>query len=317
MEENKDYDVQSSDISVKRSRQSLIKDFAAGAGIGVAFIIPGFSGGSVAAILGIYEKLINAIADIFRHTKKSIVTLLPIALGLLFGAVAFLFPIEFCLNRFPLPTVSVFVGLAIGGLPSIFNKVKGKISASEIASLCVALIAAAVLSFIPVGSDVDLFNLNFGGYLLLFAVGVIGSSALVIPGISGSMLLLILGYYNPIVSLVTNHLFRFKDVGRCILVLGSCALGIAVGFFLISIIIKHLLGRYPRPTYYAIIGFIVGSIPTVYVSTMKSAGMLTESLNVISVPTSPLHYAVCIFLLIMGVGASYSFASLVGKKTNE
>ena len=314
MEENKEYDVQNSPSSVKNRAGSFLKDVAAGACIGVAFIIPGFSGGSVAAILGIYEKMINAIANIFKEMKKSILTLLPIGIGLVLGAMALLFPLEFMLEKFPLPTVSLFVGLAIGGLPTVCEKVKGKPLGADIASLLVALIFAAMLSFIPVGSDVQLFGIGFGGYVLLFLVGGVGSCALVVPGISGSMLLLILGYYNPIVNLVTQHLLKFEDLGQCVLLLGSCGLGIAVGFLLISISMKHLLEKHPRKTYFAIIGFIIGSLPTVYVSTMKSAGMLSEKLAIISIPNSPAHYALCLFALIMGVCASYNFALLFGKR---
>lgn len=314
MEENKEHGMQNGDISVQKRSFGFIRDLIAGACIGVAFIIPGFSGGSIAAILGIYEKLIGAIANVFREMKKSIITLLPIGIGLVLGAMALLFPLEFMLERFPLPTVSIFVGLAIGGLPLVFDKVKGRAHGADIASLVIALVLAAMLSFMPVGADVDLFGIGFGGYVLLFLVGVVGSCALVVPGISGSMLLLILGYYNPIVNLVTDHLLKFNNLGKCILVLGSCGFGIVVGFLLISILMRHLLTKHPRQTYFAIIGFIVGSLPTVYVSTMKSAGMLSASLDVISVPTSPIHYAICVFLVIMGVGASYSFATFFGDK---
>lgn len=314
MEENKEHGMQSTDISVEKRSRSFLKDFAAGACIGVAFIIPGFSGGSIAAILGIYEKLIEAIANIFKEMKKSIVTLLPIGIGLVFGAAALLFPLEFLLERFPLPTVSVFVGLAVGGLPTILDKVKGKPQWWEITSLSVALVFAAMLSFIPVGADVDLFSIGFGGYILLFLAGLVASCALVVPGISGSMLLLILGYYNSIVNLITDYFLRFQNVGKCILVLGSCGLGIACGFIIISILMKNLLKRFPRQTYYAIIGFILGSLPTVYVSTMKSSGMLTASLELVHAPASAAHYVVCAFLVIMGVCASYNFAVILGKK---
>ena len=316
MEENKELGVSKTACEKKKPTRGFLRDVLSGSGIGGAFIIPGVSGGSVAAILGIYEKMINAIANIFKETKKSIMTLLPIFIGLVLGALALLFPLEFLLERYPLPTVSIFVGLAIGGLPTITDKVKGKITSEDIISLSTALIVAALLCFLPVGSDVDLFNIGFGGYILLFIVGLIGSCALVVPGISGSMLLLILGYYNPIVNLVTDHLLRFEDLTKCILVLGSCGLGIVVGFMLISIVMKHLLAKHPRLTYFAIIGFIIGSLPTVYVSTMKSAGMLTQSLGVISLPTSPMYYAICVFLVIMGVCASYNFANAVKNKVD-
>ena len=313
MEENKDRDLHNTEKSVEKCSRGFLHDFVAGICIGIAFIIPGFSGGSVAAILGVYEKLVNAIANIFKEMKKSIVTLLPIGLGLVSGVLALIYPIGFLIEKFPLPTVSLFVGLAIGGIPSLGSKVNGRVKAQNVLAISLPFVLATLLCFIPVGSDVDLFNLHVGGYALLFLVGILGSCALVVPGISGSMLLLILGYYNPIVRLVTDHLFKLQDIGASILVLGACGVGVAVGFFLISVLMKEMLKRYPRGTYFAIIGFIIGSVPTVYVSTMKSAGMLTSSLKIVAMPTSPWHYVISALMLAGGIVAAYSFSVLAAK----
>lgn len=255
----------------------FVFDIIRGVAIGVAFIIPGFSGGSVAAILGIYEKLIGAIADIFKSFKKSVLTLAPIAIGMVVGIVSLLFPLGWALDAYPIPTVCIFVGLAIGGLPSVTDKLHGKFKITNIPAFLIPLALAFGLSFIPVSSDVDLFNLNFGGYVLLFLIGVLGSAALVIPGISGSMLLLIFGYYNPIVKLMTEHLLKGENVGAALSVLCTCGAGIVVGFFLISMIMKLLFSRCPRGTYFAILGFILGSIPSVFASAAKESGRsLTE-----------------------------------------
>ncbi len=282
--------------------KEFLLDIIRGIGIGVAFIIPGFSGGSVAAILGIYERLISAIADIFKDFKNSIKTLFPIGLGMIIGIVSLLYPLGWALASYPLPTVSLFVGLAIGGMPSITDKVRGEriIFKNLIASFIPLLIVLSI-SFLPIGAEKNLFDLSFGGYVLLFLIGILGSSALVIPGISGSMLLLILGYYNPIVNLATQHLFLGKDVGISILVLGITAAGIAIGFIAISVIMKFLFKKCPRGTYFAIIGFIVGSIPTIYISTAKEAGMTLSTL-----PASPLHWIFCVLLLAIGFALSYA-----------
>jgi putative membrane protein len=161
-----------------------------------------------------------------------------------------------------------------------------------------------------VGNEVNLLEINFGGYILLVIIGLVGSSALVVPGISGSMLLLILGYYNPLVKLITDHLLKGKDFGRAIAVLGCTAFGIVVGFFIISIIMKWLLKNCPRGTYFAILGFIIGSIPTVYISTAKESGITFSTL-----PTSVWHWAACILLLAIGVALSFSLV-LYSKKKN-
>ena len=291
------------------SSKDFLLDILRGIAIGVAFIIPGFSGGSVAAILGIYEKLVGAIADIFKDFKKSVITLIPIAIGMVSGIVALLFPLGWALEAFPLPTVCLFVGLAIGGMPSITEKIKGKPTAKNITALLIPLIIAAALVFLPIGQDVNLLNLSFGGYVLLFLIGLLGSTALVVPGISGSMLLLILGYYNPIVHMITDNLLKGKNLTSSLLVLISCGLGILVGFILISHIMKFLLRNYPRGTYFAIVGFILGSIPTIYASTAKEAGMTFSTL-----PSSPLHWIACALLLALGIFLSYALVRFSRKK---
>lgn len=295
----------------KNSRLAeLLTDILRGVAIGVAFIIPGFSGGSVAAILGIYEKLVGAIADIFRSFRKSVAILLPIALGMIIGIGALLFPLGWALTKFPIPTVCLFVGLALGGLPSVSEKVPGKPTPKNLVALLIPLAVAASLSFLPTAGDVDLFSLNAGGYLLLVLIGVVGSCALVVPGISGSMLLLIFGYYNPLIHLVTDHLLHGQNVGVAIAVLGCTGIGILIGFFCISLLMKICLKRYPCGTYFAIIGFILGSVPTVFVSTAKDAGLTLTTL-----PASPWYWIASVLLLAVGIFAAYSFVRFARKKS--
>lgn len=279
----------------------FLTDVLRGVAIGAAFIIPGFSGGSVAAILGVYEKIVGAIADIFRTFKKSFLTLLPVALGMIVGAGALLFPLGWAIGNYPIPTVSLFAGLALGGLPSVTEKIKGKPSAKNVAVLVVPLLFSASLSFLPLAGDVDLFSLDFGGYLLLVAVGAVGAAALVVPGISGSMLLLIFGYYNPLLQLITNYLLKGDRLGACFAVLVCVCAGLVVGFVGISAVMKHLLKKFPRATYFAILGFILGSLPTVFVSSAKEAGLTLSAL-----PASPWYWIVSVLLLAAGAAASYS-----------
>ncbi len=292
---------------------SFLTDIARGAAIGVAFIIPGFSGGSVAAILGIYEKLVGAIADIFKTFKKSFFTLLPIAIGMLLGVAALIFPIQWGLRHYPIPTVTLFVGLALGGLPSIAEKVKGKPSPWQIVAGVLALGVAAALSFLPLAGEVDLFALEWWGYLLLIVIGIVGSCALVVPGISGSMLLLIFGYYNPIVDMLLNHLLRGDQIGICLAVFACLGVGIVVGFFAISLLMKFLLKKFPKATYFAIIGFIVGSVPAVYASTIRES---SEALSVLY--SSPLYWiaAVCLFAIGLGLSLLLVVYAKKSKKQN-
>lgn len=294
---------------------SFFYDVLRGIGIGVAFIIPGFSGGSVAAILGVYERLVGAIADIFKHFKKSIVTLLPILLGMLAGIAALILPIQWGLRHYPIPTVTLFVGLAIGGIPSVGEKLKGtKITWQYALAFLLPLLAAASLCFLPLAGDVKLFELNVGGYFLLILIGVVGSCALVVPGISGSMLLLIFGYYNPVVELITVHLLHGQNVGTCFAVLACLAVGLVAGFFAISVLMKTLLKKCPKGTFFSILGFIIGSIPAVYVSTVRETSSFETVSTLTALYSSPWYWVVAVLFLILGFALSFGFWRYSKKK---
>ena len=286
---------------------SFLYDILRGVAIGVAFIIPGFSGGSVAAILGVYERLVNAVADIFKHFKKSIRTLLPVLIGMIIGAAALILPIQWGLHRYPVPTVTLFVGLALGGIPSVGEKLKGaKFNWKYALALFVPLIASAALCFLPLAGDVDLLNLNVGGYVLLFVIGVVGSCALVVPGISGSMLLLIFGYYNPVVELITQNLLRGVNVGVSLGALSCLAVGLVAGFFAISVLMKLLLKKWPHGTYFSILGFIIGSIPAVYVSTIREAKTFEAAPKLTALYSSPWYWVAAVLFLLLGIALSFT-----------
>ena len=294
----------------KGALRAFLTDLLCGYAMGLAFIIPGFSGGSIAAIVGIYEKLINAVTGLFKSFVKNLLILLPIGTGLVLGALSLMLPIQWGLENFPIPTVCLFVGLTVGGIPSLSKNLEGRIKPTNLIAFAIPAIVACGLCFLPINADVDLIGMAPSGYLLLFFVGILGSSALVIPGISGSMILLILGYYNSIISVLTQHLLKGSDVSTSILVLGTVALGIAVGFFLISFIMKYLITNYKRGTYFAITGFIVGSLPTVFVSTYKESGMT-------ALPSDLLYWLICAVLFIIGISASLALVVFAKKKAKE
>lgn len=286
-------------------KKGYAKEFLAGtirgAAMGIAFIIPGFSGGTVAAILGVYEQIINAVTGLFRHFRSSMRVLLPIALGMALGMGALMFPIQWGLANYPLPTVSLFVGLALGGLPPLKSRA-GKLTLGRIFSFLAALAAAAALVFLPRSAHAEgfLYRLDFVGYLLLFLVGALASCALVIPGISGSMLLLIFGYYSPLVSLLTG-LLRGQEIALGLLVAAVFAAGLAAGFFLISYLMKALLAHFPNGTYAAVLGFILGSVAAVYAPLLNgriSAGAMIAA----------------VLFLLAGAMASAAFVRLAGRR---
>ncbi len=287
-------------VKLTNRLRSFLLDVLRGCVIGAGFIIPGFSGGSIAALLGIYEKIVSATADVFKNFKNTVITLLPIAIGMGIGAVALLYPLGFFIERFPIPTVSLFVGLTIGGLSPLTEKVKGKIRFTNIIAFIIPLASATLLSLLPIGEDVALYGIGFGGYALLILIGILAAASIVIPGISGSMLLLIFGYYIPLKNVITENLLKFKNLGESVLILGFTCVGLALGVILISKLMKLCFTKCQRGTYIAILGFILGSIPTIFASVAKDAGYTWTSL-----PTSPWVWIFSTVLLAVGFLGAY------------
>lgn len=238
-----------------------IKLFLKGLIIGCASILPGISGGTMALTLGIYEKLIEIAGNIFKNFKKNVLFLLPIAVGALAGIFLLSTFINVGLEKYPEITTLFFVGLMIGGIPSLLTKVKK--SSFNFKNITISLISfAVVILFIltkEVSNEVSFASMNLTGYITLIFIGMLASATLVIPGISGSLVLMLIGYYKPIVNTISS-LAKLNNIGSNLLILIPFAIGIVAGIVIISRIIGYLLKKYPTPTYYAIYGIIFASI---------------------------------------------------------
>lgn len=290
---------------IKMKVKQFFKHFGIGAAIGVSIITPGVSGGTVAVLFGVYDKIINAVSNLRREFKSSILFLLPILFGAVCGLAALYFPLSYALDHAPLPTVLLFTGLMIGSFPKIFKDAyKNGIKKLDSIAIIIPLAVVIGICFIPGLGAVDLTaSMPVYSYFLLILVGALASCALVIPGISGSMLLLIIGYYNPIIDAIHALLSSF---GHSILVLALFAAGILIGFFSIAKLMKFLLTRFPRATYWAIIGFIVGSFP---------APFITFGANFPEAPPiDSIQIAAGAILCIAGIIAAYSLCSLADSR---
>ena len=240
--------------------KKFFKNFAMGAGIGVAMIIPGVSGGTIAVLFNVYEKLIGAISDLRKDFKNSFFFLLPIALGALCGIAALYFPLKYAIQYAPVPTILLFAGLMTGSLPKLFKDTrKNGFKPTDFIALILPLALVVGICFIPALGQADLSaDMPVWGYFVLIAIGALASCALVVPGVSGSLLLLIFGYYQPILDVISQI---FSDFPHSLLVLALFAAGLIAGFFSIAKLMKLLLKKFPRATGWAIMGFVLGSIP--------------------------------------------------------
>ena len=208
--------------------------------MGIANIIPGVSGGTLALILGIYEDFIGAISHFFSNFKKNICFLAPIAIGILLAIASLSRVIDYSYKHYPIPTSLFFVGLVIGGIPMLYSKVKGKKEVKQASSYLIFLLTFALVIFMACSSlifgeglKVSLSNMGFVNYLLLFLVGVIAAATMVIPGVSGSLVLMLLGYYYPVIAVI-KEFTSLKNIGSNILILGVFGIGVLLSLDLIS-----------------------------------------------------------------------------------
>ena len=254
--------------------------FIKGVVLGVAFVIPGVSGGTLAVLMGIYEELIEAASNFYKSIadfKKYFMYLLPIGLGVVFSVAVFAKLIKFGLDKAPIITILIFLGMIIGGIPALVRNVKGtKINLKDMTLMLVGLIIViSMLIFHKSNSNVVLTNMSIGGYITLFLVGAIAAVTMVVPGISGSFTLMLIGYYEPILNLV-NDITSFKNLGPNLILIFTFMLGVFIGIIFISKIIEWCLKHYKRETYYAIIGFVLSSIISVIYEVSKFPFNLTH-----------------------------------------
>lgn len=229
--------------------------------IGVANIIPGVSGGTLMITLGLYEEVINTISHFFKNFKKNLKFIIPLAIGMVLAILLLSKLISLCLDKYPFPTTLFFVGLILGGLPLLWNRAKAARGKWSNWLVCgITFLIVLTFAFLKSGDlVVDLNNLSITGYITLFIIGIISAATMVIPGISGSFVLMLLGYYEPIVNTIKD-LTNFDLLGHNLLILIPFGLGIVIGIVLIARLIEYLLKRYPIKTYYGVLGFVIASL---------------------------------------------------------
>ena len=269
--------------------------------MGIANIIPGVSGGTLALILGIYEDFIGAISHFFSNLKKNICFLIPIAIGMLLAIASLSRVIDYSYKHFPIPTSLFFVGLVLGGIPMLVGKVRGKKEVKQASSyvifaltfLLVMVMACSDFIF-GEGLKVSFANMGLVQYLLLFIVGVVAAATMVIPGVSGSLVLMLLGYYYPVLTVI-KECTKLQNLGSNIIILGVFGVGVLLGIVLISKLIEFLFQKYETKTYFGVLGFIVASILAIPISTLLS----------IKVTFSVIQILIGIVFLVIGSIISY------------
>ena len=245
-----------------------LKNFFKGIAIGIATLVPGVSGGTMAIIFGVYDDLIHSIGCFFEDWKKHIILLFQIGLGGLTGILLFSKLLESAINSYPFVMSFLFIGIICGGLPVLYKKsTVEKRSKVDILFAIIGLIIVWIMSSEPAVTTALMTSRNFMSVVFLFIAGIIIAIALILPGISASFMLLTLGLYSVTLSAINN---------RDIIFLIPLGLGVVLGTLGTARTIEKLLQKYPSKVYMLILGFVVGSLMPVFPGVPRGISLLSS-----------------------------------------
>lgn len=240
--------------------------------MGASDVIPGVSGGTIALLLGIYDRLIAAINGLFsKEWRKHLSFLVPLGLGIALSIFSLAKLINWLLKHYPDPLQFFFLGLILGVLPYLFTQagVKRAFKLHHYIILIIGAILIGSIEFFDVSSGQAVIESRTTWvYIYLFFSGVLASAAMILPGISGSMIMLVIGAFYTIMNAISN---LYLDV---IFVTG---IGIAVGIFAMSRLIAFFLEKFRTGTFACVIGFVIGSLIIVFPGWPESSNMTLAS----------------------------------------
>lgn len=241
----------------------MIIDFIRGFFMALADSVPGVSGGTIAFLMGFFDKFINSLNYLMKGTKeekiKSIKFLAKIFVGWIVGMGLAVTILANLFDKEIYKMSSLFLGFIIAAIPVMImeekESVKGKYK--NIIWAIVGAVTVILLSSLKMGSNLDLTHLNIVMFIYIFIAGMLAISAMVLPGISGSTILLSFGLYIPVINGVKDFLhFDFSSFT----LLFALGLGIIFGVATVLRLIKKLLDNHRSAIVYAIIGMMIGSL---------------------------------------------------------
>ena len=289
-----------------------IKDGITGAAIGTAIIVPGISGGTIALVFGAFKKIVDAVDKLFTKSFwKALGILMPFLIGSIIAVAALVYPFQLAFDYCLFSIVCLFAGFILGSLPSITDQIKNEpFTKANLVQLVVGFVVAASIGILSVIFD---FNAGISAlfanrpwflYLIIFVVGMFGSTGLIVPGFSGSMLLLVIGFYHPILSLVD-----FSNFWPNISLGFVFALGVLAGFIILSKLMNKLITNHKRSTLFVVLGFIGGSLISIFVNSEMFA-YFRHGFWLLDMILGPV-------LFILGIGLSVLFVYYTRKHKGE
>lgn len=271
---------------------AILRNIVIGAVLGIANVIPGVSGGTMAASFGIFDQLIGLISnlktELTKNWKKNLLFLIPLGIGLVASILLFSKLVTYLLTNHPVPTNFFFIGVILGSIPLIYKKaVKPKFTAPLLIPFLItlAIMILTAVFFGASGKDMAITALNLPNFFLLLVYGAIAAACMIVPGISGSFILVLLGAYQSVMTMVSE---------LNIPLLIPFGIGALLGLFLCAKGINLLLKHFEQLTYAGILGFVIGSIFTIV-------------REILPITIGIWEWVICIVVLLAGGAATLWF----------
>ena len=283
---------------MKKQLPTPVKDGLTGMAIGTAIIVPGVSGGTIALVFGAFKRIVDAVDNLFtKNFWRSLLILLPFLVGSILAVAALVFPFQLAFKYCLFSIVCLFAGFILGSIPGITDELKEKEpTKANIIQLIIGFVLAGIIGvFSVIFKFNDKINALFFErpwylYLIIFVVGMFGSSGLIVPGFSGSMLLMVIGFYQPILDLVDfSNFWPNVSLGFVF------ALGVLVGFIILSKLMNKMITNHRIATLYVVVGFIFGSLISLFVNSQMFA-YIGQGLKLLDCILGPILLAVGITL---------------------
>lgn len=281
--------------------------------IGLAVIVPGVSGSTVAIIFKLYENLLYALGNIVKKFKKCVRFLLPIAAGLLIGFVLGFLAIQKLIDISPFTVIGLFAGLMLGAFPAVYDEIKGeKKTPPRLLLFLLGLLVPVAIALISVyGTEGagSLKHLTAGHYILFLLLGYLVAVTQIVPGLSATALLMAFGYFTPIMQSV--HLSYWQEDPAVFAVYACLAVGFLLGLVTFSKLLTTIFAKWRKGAFFLIVGLSLGSIVTMFFNPDVCAVYEAwgTQLNV-------LDLVLGLVLFLVGVIIAYLFVKYERKKSN-
>lgn len=243
-------------IKQSNKRDNVLIKIVKGFIVGSSMLIPGVSGGTMAIILGIYDDLIHAISTLKSNFKLNGLILLQYGIAGIFGIILLAGPMLNAVTSWHKPMMFLFLGAILGSFPPLYKKATAnKVKQVNKGAAIVGAAIAYLITLFPKGLLDFEPGFHLFSFFMLLIAGIVIAIALILPGISASYVLLMLGMYDLTLKAIRNF-----DIAYLV----PLIIGTVVGTFLTAELIEREMKKHPQFTYMLIIGFMIGSLIEVY-----------------------------------------------------